>query len=83
MKKLVEDESSDDFKKSIVIQYIFNLLTFSLFLLVRIHNKAFFEFSFIVEFLTLVFLLRYYRHAQKNRNYACNICEFYWQIRKT
>ena len=70
MKKLVEDESSDEFKKSIVIQYIFNLLTFSLFLLVRIHNKAFFEFSFLLEFGILVFLLRYYRHAQKNRNYA-------------
>lgn len=70
MKKLVEDESSDDFKKSIVIQYIFNLLTFSLFLLVRIHNKAFFQFNFVLELVALFFLLRFYRHAQRNRNYA-------------
>ncbi|MAZ49382.1 MAG: hypothetical protein CME65_12550 [Halobacteriovoraceae bacterium] len=70
MKKLVEDESSDDYKKSIVIQYIFNLLTFSLFLLVRIHNKAFFQFNFILEFVGLFLILRYYRHSQKNRNYA-------------
>lgn len=70
MKKLLEQENSEEYKKSVAIQYIFNLLTFSLFLLVRIHDQAIFEFDFYLELVILFFLLRFYRFSHRNRNYA-------------
>lgn len=70
MKKLLEIENSEDFRKSLIIQYFFNIITFAVFLLVRIHDQAFFEFDFYFEFIVLFFLLRFYRYSHNNKNYA-------------
>lgn len=70
MKKLLEIESNEEFRKSLIIQYIFNTLTFTLFLLVRIHDQTFFRFDFYFELVVLFFILRFYRYSHKNKNYA-------------
>ena len=70
MKKLLEIENSEEFRNTLIVQYIFNILTFFIFILARIHDQSLFEFDFFFEFLVLYFLLRFFRLSHKNKNFA-------------
>jgi hypothetical protein len=70
MKKLLEDNSSDEVKKVQVIQYTLTILTFCMFILVRSQDLSFFKLSFYTELIFLFFTFRFYLKAHKNKNYA-------------
>jgi hypothetical protein len=70
MRKLLEDNVSEDIKKVQIIQYALTALTFCMFLLVRSQELSFFKISFYAEFIFLFFTFRFYLKAHKNKNYA-------------
>lgn len=70
MKKLFEIELNEDYKSSLISQYILMFITLSLSVMVRAHEKTFIEFNFVLEFLLLVALFNFYFKAQKQRNYS-------------
>jgi hypothetical protein len=74
MRRFLDIDTSDDFQRARIIQFILMLTTFFLCFLIRGHERTFFTFSFMVEFLILIVLFNFYFQAQKNRNYA------YWGI---
>lgn len=70
MRKLLEIEFNDDYKKSHFVQYTIGILIFSLFLLSRSLERSFFELSFYLEGFFLFLILKFYRQSHKDKNYA-------------
>lgn len=70
MKKLLEIETKDEKRRSQLTLYIFNTLFFTLFILVRTTLMRVFEFSFFVELIFVVAIMRFYARAHRNKNYA-------------
>lgn len=70
MRKFLEIEFNDDYKKSLFTQYLISILVFSLFLLTRSIERTFFDLDFYVEGLLLLLVLKFYRQSHKERNYA-------------
>ena len=70
MKKLFEIDLNEDYKSSLVSQYILMFLTLSLSVMTRGHERTFIEFNFILEFFLLAALFNFYFKAQKQRNYS-------------
>jgi hypothetical protein len=74
MKKLFETDINEDFRSAIVSQYCLMILTFIMSLVIRSHEKTILNFGFVIEFIVLVLLFKFYFQAQRFRNYA------YWGI---
>lgn len=70
MKKLLENESSEEKRRTLLTLYMFNALFFTLFLLVRTTEMRIFEIGFFFEFAFIVAVIRFYSRALKNKNYA-------------
>lgn len=70
MRKLLEIEFNDEIKKLNLLVWIFSILTFALFLLTRIAEKAIFNIGFFIELIFIFTVLRFYGRALRNRNYA-------------
>lgn len=70
MRKLLEIEFNDDYKKSLFVQYTISILVFALFLLTRSLERSFFELSFYLEAFLLFLVLKFYRQSHKEKNYA-------------
>ncbi|MEX0798983.1 MAG: hypothetical protein WD025_06045, partial [Bacteriovoracaceae bacterium] len=70
MKKLFEIDLNEDYKSSLISQYILMFITLSLSVMVRTHERTFIEFNFILEFSLLIALFNFYFKAQKQRNYS-------------
>lgn len=70
MKKLLENETIEDRRKSNLILYIFNTLLISLFIMARTAEMKVFEVSFFLELFFVVGVIRFYSRAHKNKNYA-------------
>lgn len=70
MRKLLENEISDEIKKTSFTIWIFSFLTFSLFLMTRFTEKAIFNIGFIIELIFIIGVLRFYSRSLRNRNYA-------------
>lgn len=74
MKRLFEIDLNEDYKNSIACQFVVMVLTLSISIMVRTHEKTFIEFNFLLEFLLLAALFNFYFKAQKQRNFS------YWGI---
>jgi hypothetical protein len=70
MRKLLEIEFNDDYKKSIFVQYTMSILIFSLFLMTRSIDRSFLDLNFFLEGFFLFLVLKFYRQAHKDKNYA-------------
>lgn len=70
MRKFLEIEFNDDYKKSLFTQYIISILIFSLFLLTRSIERTFFDLDFYFEGFFVFLVLKFYRQAHQERNYA-------------
>ncbi|MFT6631594.1 MAG: hypothetical protein ACJAS4_001545 [Bacteriovoracaceae bacterium] len=70
MRKLLEIEFNDEIRKVNLIVWIFSFLTFALFLLTRVAEKAIFNIGFFIELTFIFVVLRFYGRALRNRNYA-------------
>lgn len=70
MKKLFEIDLNEDYKSSLITQYILMFMTLTLSVLVRTHERSIVEFNFVLEFLVLCALFNFYFKAQKQRNYS-------------
>lgn len=70
MKKLLEIEFNDEIRKTNLTVWVFSFLTFALFLLTRITERAVFNIGFFIELTFIFVVLRFYGRALRNRNYA-------------
>ncbi len=70
MRKLLEIEFNDEIRKTNLTVWFFSFLTFSLFLLTRITERAVFNIGFFIELVFVFMVLRFYGRALRNRNYA-------------
>lgn len=70
MKKLFEIELNEDYRSSLVSQFILMFITLPLSVIVRAHERTLVEFNFILEFVLLCVLFNFYFKAQKQRNYS-------------
>lgn len=70
MKKLFEIDLNEDYKSSLISQYVLTIITLSLCLVVRTHERSFIEFNFLLEFFFLLATFNFYFKAQKRRNYS-------------
>lgn len=70
MKKLFEIELNEDYKSSLITQYVLMFITLSLSVIVRTHERTIVEFNFLLEFVILCALFNFYFRAQKQRNYS-------------
>lgn len=74
MRKLFEIDINEDFRRAIISQYFLMIFTFLLCLTVRTHERSIIQFGFVIEFLIIAIVFRFYFQAQKKRNYA------YWGL---
>jgi len=70
MKKLLENETRDEKRRSQLTLYIFNALLFTLFIMVRTTLMRVFEISFFIELVFIIGLIKFYSRAHRNKNYA-------------
>lgn len=70
MKKLFEIDLNEDYRSSLITQYLLMFITLSLSVIVRTHERAIVEFNFLLEFVILCALFNFYFKAQKQRNYS-------------
>lgn len=70
MKKLSELDFNEDYKRSKVTQFVLMGLTFVGFILVRTHERSFFNFDFFLELAFLIATFRFYLRAHRYRNFA-------------
>lgn len=74
MRKLFEIDINEDYRRAIISQYFLMIFTFLLSITVRTHERSIIDFGFVLEFILLILIFRFYFRAQKKRNYA------YWGI---
>ncbi len=70
MKKIFEIDLNEDYRSSLVTQYILTFLTLTLSVIMRLHERSIIEFNFLLEILILSFIFNSYFKAQKQRNYS-------------
>jgi len=74
MRKLFEIDINEDFKSAIISQYFLMIFTFLVIITGRMHERSFFQISFLVEIVLAALTFKFLFQAQKQRNYA------YWGI---
>lgn len=70
MKKLFEIDLNEDYKSSVITQYLLMFMTLSLSVITRTHERTIVQFNFLLEFAVLCVLFNFYFKAQKQRNYS-------------
>ena len=70
MKKLLENERSDEIKKNLFLVSSLSILITLVLMITRIEEKAVFTIGFIIEAAFVFIVLRFYARAMRNRNYA-------------
>jgi len=70
MRKLLENESQDEYRKQLFSKVALIFFIIILFFTTRIHDKSYFKFAFYLEFIFLFITLRFYSKSHRNKNYA-------------
>lgn len=70
MKKLLENETKEERRRSLLTLYILNALLLALFVMARSTEMKIFEIGAFLEMSFVIIVIRFYSRAHMNKNYA-------------
>ena len=74
LKKIINIDAIDEYKKALLVQYFIVFLTLTLCVIVNLYEKKLFNLSTIAEFVAILVVGNFYFKTIRNRNYS------YWGI---